>query len=989
MNLEELIKFIDERFNNYLNFKNALNNIKIITNKLDEINEELAFNLINNSSKLNDTLNYLFKINDKEKEIIIKYYFEDSLFAILLETYCQINNLDIYLWLNIGSDKLLSDEELSYLISKAQNGDEIARNKIIEANIRLLKFVASKYVKTVKQNDFEDLYQEGTFGLIRAIEKFDNTKGYRFSTYAVVWIRQAITRYIADTDQTVRYPVHLVETIKKIKKVEAELIEELSTDPTPEQIAERLNWPVNKVNYILELCAKTSMTSLDQNLKEDSETNFSEVIADPNALSIEDGIIDNISNNNIFRLAKIILKPREYEVVCYRFGKFGRIYTLEEVGQKYSLTRERVRQIEAKALRKLRHPKYRKMIEENDNTTNSSLERFIRENENIKLKPALNNLFTYFPNYSKEELEQAISKLPEKYEICIREIFGDNLDEVHDVGKTKTDLFYTTIIKAINETLSCIKLNSNNIFVYFNEYSKKELLDSIKELEPSYQDLIYQKYGLNLDENNYLESKVLSYLLNVIFPSLKRVLIINNSINNKKITEIFSNYSKEELIIAINKLSVNKQNIIYNKYGLNLNENNEIDEEIGTLKNIIDELMQILNNDLFITLRKPFGKIFHNLKRETILERVIKLPEEYQRLFYLRYGLNLEGDNLNLYLSFIQNTSIDEQTLLVDKIIPLVLQTKKLNQKQYNKSFYEHFENYSKEKVDEAIKSLSKLKKEAIYLKYGNNLDEVNSIEDVQIRMRAYYALKEIANVLSGHIKQSPKVVNNALDGYNKEDILDALKELSEYHQAIFFSKFGPNLDEINTVSRKENAILRNRIIPLIEQKIKEKSSSFYDLMGLSKEESLDRIAKLTDEEKEDLYKYYGYDLENPKYYDLDKDFKNYVETTIIPKIKDPNNYLLYRFNEFIRVLSKIRICQYLTDEELSIFILKLGLINNRKYTNVEISEILGLSVDTINLLSNNIFNANKSYLALLYKNILEVLHSENKKGNVIVKSLN
>ena len=174
-----------------------------------------------------------------------------------------------------------------------------------------------------------------------------------------------------------------------------------------------------------------------------------------------------------------------------------------------------------------------------------------------------------------------------------------------------------------------------------------------------------------------------------------------------------------------------------------------------------------------------------------------------------------------------------------------------------------------------------------------------------------------------------------------------------------------------------------------MEQKIKEKSSSFYDLMGLSKEEALDRIAKLTDEEKEDLYKYYGYDLENPKYYDLDKDFKNYVETTIIPKIKDPDNYLLYRFNEFIRVLSKIHICQDLTEEELSIFILKLGLINNRKYSNKDISEILSLSIDTINLLSNNLFNANKSYLTLLYKNILEVLHSENKKENVKVKTLN
>lgn len=260
----------------------------------------------------------------------------------------------------IGKIPLLTGDEEIELALRMEEGDEIAKKKLAEANLRLVVSIAKRYVG--RGMLFLDLIQEGNLGLMKAVEKFDYRKGFKFSTYATWWIRQAITRAIADQARTIRIPVHMVETINKLVRVQRQLVQELGRDPSPEEIGKEMNLDVERVREIMKIAQEP--VSLETPIGEEEDSHLGDFIPDDEVLAPAEAATFTMLREQLIDVLDT-LTPREQKVLRLRFGlDDGRARTLEEVGKEFEVTRERIRQIEAKALRKLRHPSRSKKLKD-------------------------------------------------------------------------------------------------------------------------------------------------------------------------------------------------------------------------------------------------------------------------------------------------------------------------------------------------------------------------------------------------------------------------------------------------------------------------------------------------------------------------------------------------------------------------------------------------------------------------------------------------
>ena len=338
---------------------------KLTTKEINDFLEELEFD-VEQIDRLYDTLEGL---NIEVIENLAQTIESDAAVAIPASEDLEVAlsaegiNIDdpvkVYLK-EIGRVPLLTPEEEVILATHMDAGDPYARKRLSEANLRLVVSIAKRYVGRGMQ--FLDLIQEGNLGLIKAVEKFDHTKGFKFSTYATWWIRQAITRAIADQARTIRIPVHMVETINKVKKVSSQLLHKNGHEPSVEEVATELDMPVEKVREIMRISQEP--VSLETPIGEEEDSHLGDFIPDDDAPAPAEAASHTLLREQLGEVLST-LTDREEKVLRLRFGlEDGRSRTLEEVGREFSVTRERIRQIEAKALRKLRHPSRSKKLKD-------------------------------------------------------------------------------------------------------------------------------------------------------------------------------------------------------------------------------------------------------------------------------------------------------------------------------------------------------------------------------------------------------------------------------------------------------------------------------------------------------------------------------------------------------------------------------------------------------------------------------------------------
>ena len=368
--MADLKKLAEEKGAKNLTFSEVGDRIDTIGFDKDQIDDIYDYLDKNGISVVTDReepdLSELAMIDSEEEDPDIKAQLEKDpkakeidLEATISKTVAVDDPVRMYLK-EISKVPLLSAEEEVELAKRMEQGDEYAKQKLCEANLRLVVSIAKKYVG--RGMLFLDLIQEGNLGLIKAVDKFDYTKGYKFSTYATWWIRQAITRSIADQARTIRIPVHMVETINKLIRVSRQLLQENGREPTPDEIAEEMGITVEKVREILKIAQEP--VSLETPIGEEEDSHLGDFIPDEDAPAPAEAAAFSMLKEQLVEVLNT-LTEREQKVLKLRFGlEDGRARTLEEVGKEFDVTRERIRQIEAKALRKLRHPTRSKKLKD-------------------------------------------------------------------------------------------------------------------------------------------------------------------------------------------------------------------------------------------------------------------------------------------------------------------------------------------------------------------------------------------------------------------------------------------------------------------------------------------------------------------------------------------------------------------------------------------------------------------------------------------------
>lgn len=357
---EQIESFTEEDAERMNEIKRIVGDILLEYKGKSTITDGALFDKLEKISATTSELEEIYKMfEDAGIQVVNEYEKDKDLYDEILKEVSMDDPVKMYLK-DIGKVPLLAPDEETELAKRMMDGDEEAKKLLSESNLRLVVSIAKRYMGRGMQ--FLDLIQEGNLGLMKAVEKFDYQKGFKFSTYATWWIRQAITRAIADQARTIRIPVHMVETINKQIRVSRKLLQDLGREPTPEEIAKEMDVPVEKVREIQKIAQDP--VSLETPIGEEEDSHLSDFIEDEQSAAPTDAVSSTMLKEQLIGVLDT-LTPREEKVLRLRYGlDDGRPRTLEEVGKEFNVTRERIRQIEAKALRKLRHPSRSKRLKD-------------------------------------------------------------------------------------------------------------------------------------------------------------------------------------------------------------------------------------------------------------------------------------------------------------------------------------------------------------------------------------------------------------------------------------------------------------------------------------------------------------------------------------------------------------------------------------------------------------------------------------------------
>ena len=962
------------------------NKEKIINGKLgDLISNDLAVSFIEaycmyNNIEIKEEYEDLEELSDENVDDKSIFYSDDSVRMLLHE---------------IGQYKVLSDEEQKELIKKMHEGDNSAREKLIQTNLRLVVSIVRKHLG--RGVDLLDLFQEGSHGLMNAIDKFDLEKDTKLSTYATWWIRQAVTRSVSDNARTIRVPVHVLEKYNKAVAARNKLEVELGRTPKPEEIADFLDMKVDELLKVLEY-GNNDPLSLNSVISDGEDTEFENFIPS-NDMSLEDRTFEQEKMQNMMvLLQKSNLSEREMDIIIRRYGLIdGETKTLEELGRFYGVTRERVRQLENKALAKLRNPRYVREFASYTDDPEESMRRvqnftkeyykgphnskkFVAKDKIREVKPREDHtIYKYLSNYSKESIDELISTLTPTSKEILRKRFGDDFDnpKVSDEWNTEDTRCFHRLLSYMKKKLENpnYAMRVKPIYKYFNRVDTFAIDTAIETLSLEEKALLKLRYGDDLHNPVYnidweydldnegkllkIVDKISDFISKTLSISIPKTTNSNNMKAIRNIYEYFSSYSKERIDLMISLLTEDELRLVKKKFGEKLNTYITRpkwgkDEASDYSHRVVAEMKKLLNNP---GSRQPMS-----------LCSIIPSCTEEELLYAA--SLIHDDETKKIIEGFIKNGvryKYDKQTFNSIKSV-LFKAISRVKSYGIDKTIYEIFCNYTKEQVDYAIANLSQEEFNLLTSRFGNDFNirvikkklptaQRSQIEDLIINKRMRQLLEGIKD------KTNLKVVNiyDYFNEYGKSDIDTMLKRLNEDELSLLKKKFGDNLTlyvrnaNFSEEERKKYIVLNIKMKRLLKNpNTGKKKTLFGKYSKYPKKDILIAIEKLSEVDKKYLKVYYG---------------EEYEDSPIdVPFIVDKINAVHIKLNKILKKLHEkgISIYEYFSDYPKDTVNLMLFKLNEKEL--ILLKKKFGDNLDSMIKRMDWSKEEAKNYVALLAK---------------------
>ncbi len=890
----------------------------------------------------------------------------------------------------IGRIPLLSSEEEIALCKRIEQGDIEAKKRLAEANLRLVVSIAKRYTNRGMQ--FLDLIQEGNEGLLKAIDKFDYKKGFKFSTYATWWIRQAITRGIADQARTIRIPVHMVEKIKKTFRVQRTLLQILGREPTPEEIAEEMGLTPTEIREILKYA--TEPVSLETPVGEDEDNFLGDFVADENIILPENY---SLTENMKVALRSVLeeLTEREQKVLALRFGlEDGRARTLEEVSKYFDVTRERIRQIEAKALKKLRHPAKAKRIkdyyEDNFYKGEKSTLKATTDSKNWEVPVQAQSWKIEKKEESEKPKPMAFVKRPIKNGAPIPSLLPKSTNiSMNSQKENKKDIPSNAVSTLKTEQQNTRTKQTKKVSTLSQTMPKKTSVD-IKNTETS-----KEKETISSPLNETISKDI-----QLVATTENNAKSINPPLPKIEVEEGLSNLNEETKVKIPQKNSSKKialteydYKAIELRFGLKDGKKRttvEISKILGlsqpTISKRINKAIKKLesdnsiwyewNNDeekLEIILNSTKGNIvndffsqFNGYAKENVFWALVFIANVKRDVTFVKFGENLDtnlpwpkdASCASYYSATFSCAKKDIQNIL-----------------DGNKKILPFIKKYAKEEFEPLFTQLTKEELKLFTLFHGENYDELKlvsydknhtikdlinayleltaKLETKILEQRKYCKSKKIKNETISDEKQAVQTKSffSNFEEYSQEKIFWAFLSLRENPRQTIFNRHGENLNELNKLDKEGNSTTIPNYYNAISQ-IKERlngkilTKSF--IKKYPKEEFMPILSILTQEELEIFTLFHGENYDEHKMVTYDK---NHTIKDLI------NAYLELTVKLETKILENRKACKYkknkrikLTKREYEIVELRFGLKDGKKRSNKEVGEVLGLKPNSISV---------------------------------------